>query len=141
MGTHEAFVGQLPEHRLVARLDRLAADATSGFDRGAHEAIFSSRLGITFCSTLMLPPGTHSRAGRENGECVMPESLSLKIRKRLTDAMPFAYCDSCLALRLGESLEDARAAAMLVAREDGFMRKVRACYECQRSVEMTEVTR
>jgi len=67
--------------------------------------------------------------------------LSLKIRKLLTDHVPFAYCDACHALRLCESLEDARAAALLVAREDGFMRKVRACYGCNRAVEMTEVTR
>ena len=71
----------------------------------------------------------------------MPQSLSLQIRKKLTDDKPFAYCDACHALRLHESLEDARAAALLVAREDGFMRKVRVCYDCKRAVEMTEVTR
>jgi len=69
----------------------------------------------------------------------MPEALALRIRKLLTDDVPFAYCDSCLALRFSESLEDARAAALLLAREDGFIRKLRACYGCGRSVEMTEV--
>ena len=71
----------------------------------------------------------------------VPGHLSLQIRKRLTDDKPFAYCDACHALRLHQSLEDTRAAAMLLVREDGFMRKVRACYGCNRAVEMTEVTR
>ena|SRR5687767_119182 len=71
----------------------------------------------------------------------MLEPLSFRIRKLLTVDMPFAYCDSCLALRFRESLADTRAAAMLVAREDGFMRKVRVCYGCKRAVEMTEVRR
>ena len=70
----------------------------------------------------------------------MQERLSHKIRYLLKTETPFAYCDACLASRFAESLEDTRAAALLVAREDGFMRKIRVCYGCQRAVEMTEMT-
>jgi hypothetical protein len=70
----------------------------------------------------------------------MLQPLSVQIRNLITDDVPFAYCDGCLALRFRESLEDTRAAAMLVAREHGFMRKVRVCYGCKRGIEMTEVS-
>jgi len=70
----------------------------------------------------------------------MHERLSGQIRDLLKSDVPFAYCDACLALRLAESLEDTRAAALLVAGDDGFMRKVRVCYGCNRAVEMTEIT-
>ena len=68
----------------------------------------------------------------------MTQSLSLQIKTVLTDDRPFAYCDACLALRLSQSLEHARAAAILLAREDGFARTVRVCYACRRAIEMTE---
>ena len=67
------------------------------------------------------------------------QPLSLKVRNLLKEDAPFAFCDACLALRFAESLEDTRAAAILLAREDGFMRKVRVCYGCKRAIEMTEV--
>ena len=69
----------------------------------------------------------------------MHERLSQQIRGLLKDDAPLAFCDACLAFRFDESLEDARTAALLLAREDGFMRKVRVCYGCKRAVEMTEV--
>ena len=50
---------------------------------------------------------------------------------------PFAYCDGCLALRFDVSLDEARVAALAVARADGFMRKTRACYGCGRTLEIT----
>jgi hypothetical protein len=69
----------------------------------------------------------------------MHQPLSLQIRDLLKGDLPFAFCDACLALRFAESLEETRAAAILVAREDGFMRKVRVCYACRRAIEMTEL--
>ena len=68
----------------------------------------------------------------------MTQPLPIQIRNLLTNDRPFAYCDACLALRLSQSLETARAAAKLLAREDGFTRTLRVCYACQRSLEMTE---
>ena len=70
----------------------------------------------------------------------MSERLSHRIRDLLETDAPIAYCDACLALRFAESLEDTRAAALVVARDDGFMRKIRVCYGCGRAVEMTEIT-
>ena len=69
----------------------------------------------------------------------MIDTLSLRIRDLLKEDLPFTYCDACLALRFAESLQDTRAAAMLLVREDDFMRKVRACHGCGRSIEMTEM--
>jgi hypothetical protein len=67
-------------------------------------------------------------------------TLHSQIRRHLgNDRAP--TCDSCLALRFHESLEDTRAAAMLLVREDGFMRKGGVCDGCRRTVEMTHVMR
>jgi hypothetical protein len=71
----------------------------------------------------------------------MQQPLSLRIRNVLNGDLPFAFCDACLALRFAESLQDTRAAAILVAGQGGFMRKVRVCCACRRAVEMTEVMR
>ena len=68
------------------------------------------------------------------------ERLVNQIRELLRLDAPFAFCDACLAARFAEPLEDTRAAAMLVAREHGFMRRVRVCYGCKRAVEMTVIT-
>ena len=67
-------------------------------------------------------------------------TLPLQIRRHLGNE-PSSYCDSCLALRFKESLEDARAAALIVAREDGFNRKVSTCTGCSRAIEMTVLTK
>ena len=69
----------------------------------------------------------------------MIDTLSLRIRHLLKEDLLFTYCDACLALRFAESLQDTRAAAMLLVREDDFMRKVRAYHGCGRSIEMTEM--
>jgi len=65
------------------------------------------------------------------------ERLAAQIRRHVIADQPFAYCDGCLALRFGVSLDEARYAAVAVARADGFMRKTRACYGCGRTREIT----
>ena len=65
------------------------------------------------------------------------DALGAHFRDVLTRDRPYAYCDSCLALRLEVSLNEARHAALTLARSDGFMRKMRECGGCCRSLEIT----
>ena len=65
------------------------------------------------------------------------ERLAAQIRRHIIADHPFAYCDGCLAQRFDVSLDEARLAALTVARADGFMRKTRACYGCGRTLEVT----
>ena len=65
------------------------------------------------------------------------DRLVAQIRRQVMADHPFAYCDGCLALRFDVSIDEARVAAIVVARADGFMRKTRACYGCGRTLEMT----
>ena len=69
------------------------------------------------------------------------DRLVAQIRRHIPADHPFAYCDGCLALRFDVSLDEARLAALTVARADGFMRKTRACYACGRTREITSTGR
>jgi hypothetical protein len=60
-------------------------------------------------------------------------------RQLLEQQRPFAHCDACLALHLGVSLADSRAAALTVANEPHFGRKRGECYTCRRTVELTSI--
>jgi hypothetical protein len=62
-----------------------------------------------------------------------------EIRQLLDQQRPFAHCDACLALHLGVSLAESRAAASAVASEPRFGRKRAECYTCRRSVELTSI--
>jgi hypothetical protein len=57
--------------------------------------------------------------------------------QELLEQQPFAYCDACLGLRFAVSLEEARAAALSVAQEPGYVRRRDTCETCNRSVELT----
>ena len=61
------------------------------------------------------------------------------IRQLLEQQRPFAHCDACLALHLGVSLAESRAAALAVANEPRFSRKRGECYTCRRTVELTSM--
>jgi hypothetical protein len=50
---------------------------------------------------------------------------------------PFAYCDGCLASRLGTSAEPLRAAVAALAAERTIGRARRVCYGCRRAVELS----
>ena len=63
------------------------------------------------------------------------------IRDLLQQQRPFAHCDGCLALRLGVSLAECRAATLSLASEPGFSRQRGECYDCRRTVELTALKR
>jgi len=50
-----------------------------------------------------------------------------EIRQLLEQQRPFARCDACLALHLGISLAESRAAALAVGSEPRFSRKRGEC--------------
>ena len=64
-----------------------------------------------------------------------------EVRQLLARQRPFAYCDACLALQIGISLADAKAAALSVSRDPGFSRQRRECYACGRTIELTSMSR
>ena len=64
-------------------------------------------------------------------------SLAAQIRRQVEAHYPYAACDDCLAVLLLASVDEIRAAALIVAIEDGFVRRLRACYTCRRTVELT----
>ena len=64
-------------------------------------------------------------------------SLAAQIRRQVEADYPYAACDACLADLLLASVDEVRVAALVVALEDGFIRRVRACYTCRLTVELT----
>lgn len=63
-----------------------------------------------------------------------------EIRQLLARQRPDAHCDGCLALHLTISLAEAKAAALSVGGEPGFVRQRRDCYTCRRTVELTALS-
>jgi len=57
--------------------------------------------------------------------------------RRLLEDQAASYCDACLALRFGISLEDAHAIALMLADAPGFVRRQGKCETCTRTVETT----
>ena len=66
-------------------------------------------------------------------------NVASDIRRLIEDQTPNSYCDACLALRFGVSLEDARAVALMLADGPGFIRRNRNCETCTRKIETTSV--
>ena len=72
-----------------------------------------------------------------------PVSDSADLRRRtlafMRTSAPFAYCDACLALRLGSSLAEMAAvlAGLLDEADTILARRRRACYGCGRTVELS----
>jgi hypothetical protein len=64
-------------------------------------------------------------------------SLAAQIRRQIEARFPYAACDDCLAALVVAPLEETRQAALVVAKEDGFMRRLRVCSACRRTVELT----
>ena len=64
-------------------------------------------------------------------------SLAAQIRRQVEAHDPYAACDDCLAVLLIAPVGEVREAAIVVAKEDGFMRRLRVCYTCKRTVELT----
>jgi hypothetical protein len=64
-------------------------------------------------------------------------SLAAQVRRQVEAHYPYAACDDCLAVLLVASVDELRAAAVVVALEDGFIRRLRVCYTCRRTVELT----
>ena len=55
-------------------------------------------------------------------------------------AAPYAYCDGCLALRLGASLSEIVAAVAALTADGECERRRRACYGCGRTLELTALS-
>lgn len=72
----------------------------------------------------------------------MPElegGLRQRILAFVRTVAPFAYCDACLALRVGTSLSE-MIAALTELRDDAVLeRRRRACYGCGRTLEISSV--
>ena len=66
-----------------------------------------------------------------------PESLERDIAARVLGAKPSAYCDACLALAVKAALDETRQTAVRLALGVGFERKVQACLQCGRTLEIT----
>ena len=64
-------------------------------------------------------------------------SLAAQIRREIQAHHPYAACDDCLASSLLVPVDEIRQAALVVAKEEGFERRVRACYTCSRTIELT----
>jgi hypothetical protein len=64
-------------------------------------------------------------------------SLAALVRRQIEAHYPYAACDDCLAVLLIASGQEVREAAIVVARTDGFTRRLRVCYRCRRAVELT----
>jgi hypothetical protein len=67
----------------------------------------------------------------------MHPSLAAQIRREVEAHYPYAACDDCLAVFVVAPVNEVTAAALVVAREDGFIRRVRVCYRCHRALELT----
>ena len=65
------------------------------------------------------------------------------VERRLADLLrtehPRAYCDECLSVKLAAALDTVIAVALRLARAPGFNRRVRLCYRCWRTQELTEL--
>jgi hypothetical protein len=64
-------------------------------------------------------------------------SLAVQIRRQIEAQYPFAACDDCLAVLLIATPDEIRQASLVVAKDEGFMRRVRVCNTCRRTVELT----
>jgi hypothetical protein len=66
------------------------------------------------------------------------EDLRRRALAFIRTSAPFAYCDACLALRLGCSLADmALVLTTLLGETDAALtRRRRACYGCGRTLEL-----
>ena len=66
------------------------------------------------------------------------------IERRLADLLraerPHAFCDNCLAFKLPAAFDTVVAAARRLAERPGFNRRIRLCYRCWGTREMTELT-
>ena len=69
------------------------------------------------------------------------DDLTRRLLAFIRQAAPDAYCDACLALRLGASLADTSAGlAALLAQGKEFERRRRACYGCGRTLALAALT-
>ena len=64
-------------------------------------------------------------------------SLAAQIRRQIEAHHPYAACDDCLVPLVLAPVDEVRQAALVVAKEEGFTRRLRACYTCGRTVELT----
>ena len=64
-------------------------------------------------------------------------SLAAQIRRQIEAQYPYAACDDCLAALFLATVDETRQASLVVAHEDGFMRRIRVCNTCRRTVELT----
>jgi hypothetical protein len=64
-------------------------------------------------------------------------TLAARVRRQVEIYAPYAACDDCLAVLLIASAEEVHEAAIVVARADGFARRLRVCYKCRHAVELT----
>lgn len=88
-------------------------------------------VGITW-SVLTLTIGSRSSGGN-----VAERTLREQMVRTIRAGHPHVYCDTCLALGLRVSLEQARKAAAEVANSRGFQRKEAVCGQCARTQEVT----
>ena len=63
-------------------------------------------------------------------------NVASDIRGLLDAESPRAYCDACLAFGFDVSLDEARAMALMLTGEPGFVRQSGKCDNCGRAVEI-----
>jgi hypothetical protein len=74
---------------------------------------------------------------KRDGLATTHPNLAAQIRRQIEAQFPFAVCDDCLAVLLIAPVDEVHQAALVVTKEDGFMRRLRLCYKCRRTVELT----
>ncbi|HEV8617029.1 MAG TPA: hypothetical protein VGU22_16170 [Methylomirabilota bacterium] len=77
--------------------------------------------------------------GRDGGDDTDAASLARRLAAFIREQAPVAYCDQCLAVHFGEPFSTVRAAVLLVARDQTFSRRLRHCYRCGSTVELTSL--
>ena len=75
----------------------------------------------------------------EEGDDTDAASLADRLATFIREQAPVAYCDQCLALRFGATFATVRASLLLLAKDPAFSRRLRHCYRCGSTVELTSL--
>jgi hypothetical protein len=86
-------------------------------------------------SLYLRSPIDRGGAGERGG--MADETLETRLIARLHEHRPFAWCDACLARLFAVTEDQMRAAGLAAAERPGLERRRRACYRCQRTIELT----
>ena len=91
----------------------------------------------------MYARGSSTSEGHYNeGKRMAPSSrrnVAAGVRRYLEERLPCSYCDACLALNFGVTLEEAKAIAVTLRDSPGFIREDQKCDGCGRLIAVTSV--